>query len=35
MNGFVSSKAAFNKEKVLISYQSEKNLGLGFKGDKK
>jgi hypothetical protein len=35
LNGFVSPKAAFNKDKVMISYASEKNLGLGFKTEKK
>lgn len=35
MNGFVSPKAAFNKDKVLISYASEKNLALGPKMERK
>lgn len=34
-NGFVSPKAVLNKDKVLISYTSEKNLGSGLKYEKK
>lgn len=33
--GFTSPKAAFNKDKILISYTSQKNLGLGIKNGPK
>ena len=34
-NGFVSPKAVLNKDKVLLSYTSEKNLASGLRYEKK